>query len=72
MAKIRRGLMSKEVISIRYKHAYNGKFYEHEFGPGVKMFAVPAGEHLQAGHQNGTIVLYKKGFNLFDEYPDEE
>jgi len=55
-------VMSREVISIRYIHAHNGQPYEHEFEKGVHMTA----------RFDGTIVLSKRGVDLFAEYPDEE
>lgn len=54
--------MSRRVISIRYVHEHNGKRYEHEFGKGVDMCALA----------DGSVLLYKRGVRLFDEFPDED
>lgn len=53
-------VMSMNVISIRYKHFQDDKFYEHVFGNGVRMTAKP----------NGTIVLSHATKPIWDDFPE--
>lgn len=53
-------IMSMNVISIRYKHFQDEKFYEHVFEKGVRMTAKP----------NGTIVLSHTEKPIWDDFPE--
>lgn len=49
--------LSYMVLDIVYVHAEDGKVYEHEFGPGVEMWAL----------KNGSIVLRLPGKRIWED-----
>jgi hypothetical protein len=55
------GIMSRDVVEIRYKHAEDGKYYKHSFKPGtVQLFA--------ADGSNRATLLRVDGKPLTSEY----
>lgn len=51
---------SRRVYAIQYKHARDGKNYEHEFQPGVCLH----------GNADGTVTIYRNdGRPVWEEFP---
>lgn len=51
---------SNRVYAIQYKHAKDGKNYEHEFEPGVCLRA----------NKDGSVTIYRKdGRPVWEEFP---
>lgn len=61
------GVLSVNVLEVRYRHVEDGQLYSHEFqrSPGVDMFAIegPKGEHC-------VLLLGSKGQPLWEEFDD--
>jgi hypothetical protein len=56
--------LSHDAIALSYKHAHNGKLYEHEFERGKVDIRL---------QRDGTVLLVRRdGKPLWDEFPDED
>ena len=49
--------LSGEVLSLAYVHVDDGKAYEHDFGPGVELWAL----------KDGSILLRGRGKRLWED-----
>lgn len=56
------GKIGKEVHDIRYKHAEDGKHYEHEFGKDVEVYAV------ERNGKRDLLLTHRNGEPLWDNF----
>ena len=58
------GQLSREVVRLQYRHADDGKLYEHAFDrkPGVSMFAIEGPD----GH--AILIVGSEGQSLWEDF----
>jgi hypothetical protein len=58
------GKIGDDVHAIRYRHAKNGHFYQHQFNGDAEVWAV------QRNGKNEILLTHRNGLPLWDEFPD--